>query len=424
MDIRRAVKPPVFPVQPLTLAPVRKVLLENAIPVYTIESGTEDITRMEFVFRAGQIKETSALQSSTTNMMLTEGSEDLTSEEINRLLDFYGVFFHLYADKDLAGLVVFFLSRHSEKVIQLSHQILFRPVFPEKEFSVLMKKRLRWYLVNREKVQNLAADKFFESIFGPSHPYGRQVNQKDFESLNTSMLKEFHNNFYTPGDLTIIVSGRPFTGTVEILNKYFGSLKTGVPSNDKSIISFNGEEDKKVRITKQGAVQSSIRIGSVTIDKRHPDYPGLKVMNTMLGGYFGSRLMKNIREEKGYTYGINSVLTSLNISGYKVVIADVSTKNAYFAIDEIYKEIKRLQNEAAGKEELEVVRNYLSGEMVRMFDGPFAVAESFRSVWEFDLDFNYYSRLEEKIKTITPEEILELANKYFKIEELYEIIAG
>jgi len=424
MYTKRAAKPPVFPVQPVTLAPVRKVLLENAIPVYTIESGTEDITRMEFVFRAGQIKETAALQSSTANMMLTEGSEDYSSEEINRLLDFYGVFFHLYADKDLAGLVVFFLSRHSEKVIQLSHQILFRPVFPEKEFSVLIKKRLRWYLVNREKVQNLAADKFFESIFGSSHPYGRLVNQRDFESLNTGMLKEFHRKYYTPGNLNIIVSGRPSTGTIEILNKYFGSLKTGVPSYDKSFVSFNGEEDKKVHLTKQGAVQSSLRIGSVTINKRHPDYPGLKVVNTLFGGYFGSRLMKNIREEKGYTYGISSILTSLDISGYKAVIADVSTKNAYYAIDEIYKEMKRLQNEAAGKDELEVVRNYLSGELVRMFDGPFAVAESFRSVWEFGLDFNYYRRLEDKIKTITPEEILQLANKYFKTEELYEIIAG
>lgn len=424
MNRKSAVKPPLFPVQPVTLAPVRMDLLENSIPVYTIESGTEDITRMEFVFRAGQIKETVALQASTTNMMLTEGSEDFSSEEINRLLDYYGVFFNLYAEKDLAGLIVFFLSRHTDTVLQLFHQILFRPVFPEKEFSILMKKRLRWYLVNREKVQNLAADKFFESIFGSSHPYGRQVNQKDFESLNTAMLKEYHLNYYNPGDLNIIISGKPVKGTIEILNKYFGSLKSGVTSVDKRIVGFKGEEDRKVHIAKQGTVQSSLRIGSVTINKRHPDYPGLKVLNTIFGGFFGSRLMKNIREEKGFTYGINSILTSLDISGYTAVITDVNTKNVYYAVDEIYKEMKKLQNEAAAMDELEVVRNYLSGELVRMFDGPFAVAESFRSVWEFGLDFDYFRRMEETIKTITPEEIQQLANKYFKTEELYEIIAG
>jgi predicted Zn-dependent peptidase len=167
-----------------------------------------------------------------------------------------------------------------------------------------------------------------------------------------------------------------------------------------------------------------VRIGSTTINKRHSDYPGLKVLDSILGGYFGSRLMKNIREEKGYTYGISSSISSLDLSGYKVISTDVSHKNCQKTIDEILKEIKVLQNVPVKKEEMAVVRNYMSGEMLRMFDGPFALAESFRSAWEFGLDNSYYHRLAEKIKTITPDEIIELARTYYKIDDLYEITVG
>jgi predicted Zn-dependent peptidase len=144
----------------------------------------------------------------------------------------------------------------------------------------------------------------------------------------------------------------------------------------------------------------------------------------ILGGYFGSRLMKNIREEKGFTYGIHSSVSSLDLSGFKIISTEVGKKNAEQTSDEIYKEILNIQSHPVSKEELEVVRNYMSGEMVRMFDGPFALAESFKAVWEFGLDYNYFVKLMNTIATITPDEILRLARTYYRIEDLYEITAG
>jgi predicted Zn-dependent peptidase len=187
---------------------------------------------------------------------------------------------------------------------------------------------------------------------------------------------------------------------------------------------IQGNNKKKTLIEKHSAVQSAVRIGSSTINKRHPDYPGLKVLDTILGGYFGSRLMKNIREDKGYTYGIRSSVTSLDHSGYKVISTEVGNNNCTKAIDEIYKEIKRLQSELVGHDEMDTVRNYMAGELLRMFDGPFAIAESFRSAWEFGLGNDYYYKFAEKIKTITPDEIKSLAITYYSIDELYEIVAG
>jgi predicted Zn-dependent peptidase len=187
---------------------------------------------------------------------------------------------------------------------------------------------------------------------------------------------------------------------------------------------LKGDRRKKVHIEKKGTVQSAISIGSSTINKRHIDYHGLKILNTILGGYFGSRLMKNIREDKGFTYGINSSVSSLDLSGYKVISTEVGQKNLQRTIDEIYNEISLLQSVPVEKDELDIVRNYMSGEMVRMFDGPFALAESFKSVWEFGLDNSYYHSFAEKIKTIDPDEITELAQTYYNIDELYQVTAG
>jgi predicted Zn-dependent peptidase len=424
MNSLQRVQPPVFPIEKVTIPEAKSFRLNNGIPVYLIEAGTEEIMRLEFVFRAGQVKEHLPLLASTCNLMLSEGSQNYSSEKLNRLLDFYGIFFNQSVEKDSAGIVFFFLNKHIEKVLELSREILFRPVFPEAELNSLMKKRLRWYMVNREKVQNLAMDQFFESVFGKSHPYGYQIREQDFESMTTAILSDFHTKYYTPENMTIIISGKLHIKTPELLNSYIGNLVSNKSNTEAPAYPIKGEKSKKIHISKPGAVQNAVRIGSATINKRHSDYPGLKILDSILGGYFGSRLMKNIREEKGFTYGINSTISSLDLSGFKIISTEVGQNNSQRAIDEIYKEINLLQNVRVKNDEMAVVRNYMSGEMLRMFDGPFALAESFKSAWEFGLDNSYYYRLAEKIKTIEPNEIIELARTYYNIEDLYEITVG
>jgi predicted Zn-dependent peptidase len=356
--------------------------------------------------------------------MLSEGSASYTSEELNKLLDYHGIFLNQLVEKDSAGIVLFFLSKHINKVLELGREILFNPLFPDNELNALMMKRSRWYLVNREKVSNIASDHYFQSIFGKNHPYGHQVTEKDFEMMTPLLLRDFHSKYYTAGNMTIIISGKIHNMTTGLLNQYFGNITSKSQIVEDNPASPKGEKKRKVHINKKGTVQSAIRIGSSTINKRNPDYPGLKIVDSLLGGYFGSRLMKNIREEKGFSYGISSTVTSLDLSGYKVISTEVSQKNRQETIDEIYNEIRLLQNIPVGKEELALVRNYMSGEMIRMFDGPFALAESFKSAWEFGLDNKYYNILADKIKSIEPDEIIDLARTYYNIDELYEITAG
>lgn len=424
MVIQRHIQPPVFPFDARILVPTEFVYLHNGTSLFLINAGTEDVMRMEFVFRAGMVREYLPLLATSTNMMLTEGSEKYSSEELNSILDYYGIFLNLSVEKDTAGLTVYFLNKHIEKALELIDEILFRPVFPKKELNILMKKRVDWYRVSREKVQNLAMDQFFESVFGNHHPYGRQVCERDFDGMSPSLLKDFHAKFYKPEKMTVIISGRIPEQTVGLFENYFGAQQSKEIYIEDSGNFIKGANEKKKHIEKSGALQTAFRIGSSTINKRHPDYPGLKFLNVILGGYFGSRLMKNIREEKGFTYGIHSSVSSMDMSGFKVISTEVGKNKSDQAADEIYKEIRLLQTKPVENEELEVVRSYMSGNMIRMFDGPFAIAESFKAVWEFGLDYNYFVRLMNTIRTINPDEILRLANTYYNIGDLYEITAG
>jgi len=418
------IQPPVYPFDARMDIPVRTLTLGNGTAVFIIEAGTEEIMRIEFVFRAGLIKEDLPLLATSANMMLTEGSQSYTAEELNGILDYYGIFLNMSAERDNAGLTVYFLNSHLEKVLELLVEILFRPLFPAKELGILMNKRLNWFRIIREKVQNIAGDRFFESVFGSHHPYGRQVQEADFGVIIPSLLKDFHSKLYRPEKMTMIVSGKIPVSAADSFEKYFGGLRSMEVYKEDSKARITGGSGKKVHIEKKGAIQTAIRIGSATITKRHPDYPGMKFLNVLLGGYFGSRLMKNIREDKGFTYGIHSSVSSYDLSGYFLVSTEVGRENAARAVDEIYRELRLLRSVPAGSNELEIVRNYMAGEMVRMFDGPFAIAESFKAVWEFGLDFNYFTGMMKTIRTITPDEVMELAKKYCNSEDFYQITAG
>jgi zinc protease len=422
--INRKIQPDVIGVKPGEMTEPEVRHLSNGIPVYLINTGLEEIVRMDFIFDAGQVFEKAPLVSSTVSMMLNEGSENYTAENLNKALDYYGAVPNLFAEKDSAGLSVAFLTKYTVNILELCMEILFRPVFPPNELETLINKRKQWFHVSRERVQTLAYDKFFETVFGNFHPYGRMIKLEDFDGITTHMLSDFHSDRYCNGNLSIIIAGKIPENMISLLNESIGiiSLKNSLPYLPQPF-SPSGKSSK-IFVEKNGAIQSAMRIGSLTINKKHPDYHGLKILDTILGGYFGSRLMRNIREDKGYTYGISSSVVSFNLAAYKVISTEVGAKNAEATASEIFREIKRLQEEPVEFGELEVVRNYMLGEMVRMFDGPFATADSFRAVFEFGLDYRYYSDFAKKIKTIGADEIIHLARSYYKIDDLFEIVVG
>jgi len=425
MKNQKSVKPPVNPINIEFISEPEKITLSNKVPAYIVDGGNEEITKIDFVFRAGFTSEEIALQSSTTARMLTEGgSENLTANEINHILDYYGITFNVTTDRDLTIISAIFLNKYFNKALELCREIIFNPRFSEDELKTLMNRRLQGFIISREKVSTIATEHFFESIFGKSHPYGLRLSAEDFLRIKPVHLRNFHSRYYTPQEMTLFVSGKTPPETKELLDNYFGSIEHFPSDRKKTPPLPYGEKKRNLFIPKEGAVQSAIRIGSQTIKRSNPDFISLLIVNTILGGYFGSRLMKNLREDKGYTYGIYSYLVSLELAGYLLIATEVGKKYTQKAVKEIIQEIKLLQKEPVKEKELEMVKNYMLSDLVRMFDGPFATAESFRLAWESGIDMSFYKTMAQKIKSITADEIIHIARSYYDTDELYTVIAG
>ena len=399
--------------------------LSNGVPVYLSGKGTVDLLRIEFVLDAGQQREKVHMAASTTNAMLTEGTVYHDALTLNDLIDSTGAMLNHSADKETANLIIITLPRKLEEMTALAEEVLFHPSFPETEFRMLIEKRIQAFLTARQKTSVIGREEFYRALCGNNNPYGRVTKLDDYKALTTAGAHEFHSLHYRPDNMYITVAGRDPEQALPVLEKHFSGSGTGT-WHEPEIPGFIFDTAQPGRIFCEvsNSVQSAVRLGWKGITRDHPDYQGLHVASMILGGYFGSRLMRNIREEKGYTYGINSLVGAFHGMGYIVIITEVANGYREETIKEIKKEITGLCMNEVSSDELNIVRNHFMGEIARMFDGPFNRAETIRSIIDYNCGHDYFSRFVDTVKTITPGKIKDLFNTYFNIDNAIEIVAG
>jgi predicted Zn-dependent peptidase len=356
--------------------------------------------------------------------MLVEGSKKYSHAEIAEKLDYYGTFSNFECGKHFAHIQLFTLSSFFNQSVEIFEDFIKYPVFPEDKLKVVLQNDMQQFVVSREKTEVLAADEFFPRIFGEQHPYGKIRKLEHFENINLEQIKQFHQRYYNAFNCSIMVSGKLNNQVKNVLESHFGGNDwTGLKAEPKQN-GFENSAPGRYVVFKEGAVQSSLMIGKKTINKIHEDYFGLSILNTILGGYFGSRLMTNLREKSALTYGIYSGLMSMLYAGTFSISANVNSRESERAIKLIYKEISILKEKKVPKEELHMVKNFLAGEMLRTFDGPLALSEIYLDLLTYNIDYEYYQTYFKTLKSITSEKLLDLANIYFDTESFIEVIAG
>jgi predicted Zn-dependent peptidase len=327
--------------------------------------------------------------------------------------------------QDHASVVLYTLNKHLKSTLPVVEQVIKDAMFPQEELDTHLKNKLQKFHVNNQKVATLARKRFGELIFGEKHPYGINVKEKDFSIINRELLKQFYSTYYRANSCKIVLAGKVNDDIYTILDEHFGG-NDWLATNNLNIapVKIDTTTNKEQLIFKEDALQSAIRIGKVMFNKTNPDYQPLLILNTIFGGYFGSRLMSNIREDKGYTYGIGSGIASLKHSGYFFISTEAGVDVCQKAINEIYKEMSRMQTELVSAEELELVKNYMLGTFLRSVDGPFALAERFKGIMEYDLGYDYFDRYIATIKSISASQLKDLAIKYFDKDTMIELVVG
>ncbi|MBI2281939.1 MAG: insulinase family protein [Bacteroidetes bacterium] len=397
--------------------------LANGVKVNVLSGGSQEIVKIDFIFKAGTYHQTKPLVASATNNLLKEGTKNYSAFEIADGIDQYGAYLQTNVDFDDATITLYTLNMHLKSVLDYFKEVVVLPAFDQNEFNIYMNNALEKFKVSMEKVSYVARKESMQQIFGSDNPYGANATIKDFEKITREDVIEFHHNFYRLSNCEIIVAGKVTTECIDLLNHFFGDVvpsettHANIPLENKT-----NEQPEKIFIKKENSLQSAIRIGKQFPNKLHSDYFGLQILNTILGGYFGSRLMKNIREEKGYTYGVGSGIISLQKGGFFFISTEVGSAVTSDALIEIYKEIELLKTEKISLEELTLVKNYLLGKLLKSCDGPFNIAEMFENVYFYGLDYDFYNRYIQKIKSITAEELKDLANKY--LINLKETVVG
>ncbi len=418
----RKIAPPSKQVTNIALPKAKRSFLDNDIPLYFIEAGKQPVVRLEFIFKAGAWYEKIKGASYFATKMLSEGTKHKTSAQIAYEVERFGAHMDFNPTLDYAILTLECLSKHLNNLLPLLHEILYEPAFPEDELITLKNIKAQQTRVQNEKSSFLASKKFREAIFGEDHPYGKDLSLTAIESLDKEDISSFYEHYYKQSSFEIVVAGLPESDFIDNLNKIFGQVAL---QKDASVLSYMTKPTASPTIIeKEANLQSSIRLGKKLFTKEHPDFVKLLVVNEILGGYFGSRLMKNIREDKGYTYGISSAMVPLKNEGYFIIGTDVNKENTANTLQEIYKEIETLQNSLVSEEELNTVRSFMVGSFLSEINTPFALADKFKGIHLYGLDYDFYDTYIQTVNNITSLEIQKLTQQYLQRNTFSEVIVG
>ena len=437
--LNRAIAPPIKDAIEfeLNLPPYAKHVLSNGVEVYAVDLGKVEAMMVSWIFDAGNSWEEKKGVAAAANSLLKNGTSGRTAFGINEHFEYYGAYLNRAAHHETAELTLHCLNKHVGELLPVVAELVSDSVYPAEELEIYRRnsqQRLQVSLKKRDFVATRLIDAY---LYGEQHPYGKYSLLEDYQALEREDLTAFFDRYYRHGACRILTAGKLPTDLIQRLETSFGALPLRAPMaysalsapavHPSSALSPNppitpATVRKYNVVNDPNGVQGSIRIARNFPNRHHPDFQKVQVLNNVFGGYFGSRLMANIREDKGYTYGIHSWLVN-NIQTSALMISTEAGKEVCApAIREVYNEMQLLRTELIEEEELRMARNFTIGTILGDLDGPFHVAGRWKNILLNGLDGNYFNEGVRIIKTITPEELRTLAVKYLDPEAFFELV--
>lgn len=420
----RRFPPDHHPVTGFELIAPRHFTLTNGVKVFVFDAGEQDVVRMEWIFEHSFDKGENTLLNSCACEMLLEGTSAYSSSQIAEKIDFHGAFLVPQVDRDRATLSLFALTKHLDHLLPLVKDLLTDAVFPEKELATFIRNNKQKLEVSLQKNSIVARRLFHSAVFGENR-YGMSPDMADFDDITRADLLALFARQYSPSNCTLIMSGKVSEAVTGTVVRLFGETWTAKSSGISDKIAPTVFQPGSLVVEdRPESLQSALRLGYESIQRSHPDFPGLQVVNTLFGGYFGSRLMANIREDKGYTYSIGSGLISMKHRAFFTIASEVGTEFTAATLEEIEKEIERLKTEKVADDELSVVKNYMMGSMLGSLENVFSHADKFKNSYFSGLTLDYYAYYTDVILHINADDVLELANTYLDYEKMVKVIVG
>ncbi len=423
-NIDRTTAPEFNAVNDISLIAPQHIKLANGCNLFYFNSGGQELLRVEWIFGNLRFDESKPLLNQAATTLITEGTTTLTAAQIADRIDFYGAFFQAEYGFDQSQLTLFSLNKHLASTLPVVKEVLTDATYPEKEVETYIRNQQQKLQVGLQK-NDVVARRLFNRALNGNTAYGFAAEATDYQALRSKDLLNHYRSMFAPQNCTIVIAGKIEEEALQLITKLFGEewpAKGEAP--DTTQPEAQASEQRFIYQEKAGALQSAIRLGIPAVGRNHPDFPALQVLNTVLGGYFGSRLMANIREDKGYTYGIGSGISSLKHRAFWFIASEVGADVCKAAINEVEKEVNLLKTELISEDELDLVRNYMLGSLLGSLENVFSHADKFKNVYFAGLDLDYYKNYTDTVKSVSAERLQQLANQYLDFDKFYKVIAG
>jgi zinc protease len=405
-------------------------LLANGVNVLVIENNKIPAVSVRLVFKnAGSYYDNGKYGlASLTADLLTKGTKNRTATQIAEEIDFIGGSLTSGSDWDGSYVSLSCLRKHLDKGIDILSDVVLNPVFGEDEIKRAKEQRLSSILQGKDDANNLT-DKMFNKVLFGDNPYGSpsEGTEASVNNLTREDFTSFYEQKYTPGSLILAFVGAISKDeAVKIVNAKFAGWNkpNGMVNDNGTGNSYNTANHDVYLVNKPDAVQSSIRIGHIGIARNNPDFLSVTVMNTILGGYFGSRINYNLREKHGFTYGARSGFSARIYPGEFSVDADVRNNVTDSSVAIVIEELKNIVASHVTDEELQTVKNYLTGVFPLQLETANSVATRVINLKMYNLPKNYYSTYISTINKLTKEDVLMSAKKYIHPGNLLIVVSG
>lgn len=414
--------PKILPAKEVNIVGYEKINLESGIPCFGFNGVPYDIINIDLVFNAGRWTEKQPLASSFLSKTFKAGTTNKNAEQIAESIDFLGGTIRINQGYNSFTISLYCITKNLEDMLKILQELIVEANFPEHKVSFNKEKTITGLKINRQKAEFQADEAFKKMIYGDSHPYGYSMTEQRIKDVSRDSILAYFKENLIPKNLSIYVSGKYDNTTIGIINKYINN--TIFPNTIVGNFDYKAESSKEMKqhIKLPKIEQASLIIGKQIDQPTTSGFYDFAVLNTILGGYFGSRLMKNIREDKGYTYGISSEIINFKHSSVWTISTEVGLDYVKPCIEEIYKEIQLLKTKKVGYQELDRVRNYMMGKMLRYFDGPFNTKNAYMTFWNTNRDIEHVTYIINSIKNVTSKRLQELANTHFDEESFYEVL--
>ena len=420
----RRTPPPQHPIAELRLPAPRMETLCNGIPVYTLPNPQLDLIHILIQIHSGILHETQKHLSQFTYALLKESSRKHSASEIADLLDFYGVHYTTSCGLDKNVITISVPRSNVNSILPIIYDFIAHPQYREERLDIYANLKIKDLEYNSQKTDVRNTQLMLHAMFGDELTAGQFSTRENLRAVTVEQMQAYHQRTFCAENLRLFVTGNVDTDMGQCLYDLFSQVPHGQAS--KGIHDLTLPADSTLLICEEmpGSVQSSITLCRPSIGYLDPDRRGFSILSTITGGYFGSRLMQNLRERNGYTYGISAGSVYFGNQSLFIINSDVNAAQTQAAVDACFEELQRLQEEPIGDEELETVRNYILGDMLRDVDNSVSYLKKYAYWNHYGLDEHEFQSMIQAVKEADANMLCSLAKNYFDYNKFTRIIVG